>query len=213
MTNDDGASWNRAAHRHWGKYRGFVVDRVDPRRLGRLRVRVPSLLGDAVTGWAWPVTPYPGLFLLPAVDDLVWVEFVEGDLQQPIWSGCGWARPGGTSEVPKEALDGYTDSAVLRTPGGNVVVISDKAGAERITVRSATGCEVVLDAAAKRVTVRADEVVVQQSGGAVQELATKAFVQQTFDKHTHPTGVGPSGPPTPLSTANQQALTRILKAQ
>ena len=45
----------RSQDRLWGKYRGTVVDRNDPEQLGRLRLRVPGLLGDAVTGWAWPV--------------------------------------------------------------------------------------------------------------------------------------------------------------
>jgi len=201
-----------AQSRHWGKYRGFVADRDDPERLGRLRVRVPSLLADAETGWAWPSVPYPGLFLLPAVGDLVWVEFAEGDLQHPIWTGCGWGKPGGTSEVPPEALDAYADTAVLRTPAGNAVILTDTKGGEQITVRSANGCEIVLDTATNRVTISAGEVVIS-TGGAVQELATKAFVEQTFDTHTHPTGVGPSGVPVQPSTTNARALTTVLKAQ
>lgn len=204
-----------AQNRYWGKYRGFVADRADPDRLGRLRVRVPSLLADAVTGWAWPVTPYGGkdvgFLFLPRVDDLVWVEFAEGDLNHPLWTGCAWAGPGGRSEIPKEAADGYPDVGVLRTASGNVIAISDAGGGERIVIRSKDGCEIVVDAAAGRVTVRADEVIVRGAGGNTQELATRSFVQQVFDTHVHPTGVGPSGTPQPTSDA--ASLTKVLKAE
>jgi uncharacterized protein involved in type VI secretion and phage assembly len=201
---------------HWGKYRAFVADRNDPEKLGRLRVRIPSLHGDAVTGWAWPVTPFggagTGLFALPQRDDVVFVEFVEGDPAQPLWSGCAWAKPGGQSEVPAEALDGYPDAVVLRTNAGHTVVLSDVDGEERITIRAAGGCELVLDPNANRVTVTAGEVVVVGSpDGTAQELATKAFVQNVFDTHTHATGVGPSA--TPVPTSDPSSLTTVLKAE
>ena len=205
----------QAERKHWGKYRGIVVARDDPERLGRLKVLVPSLLGDAVTGWAWPAACYAGakigLFALPLVDDVVWVEFMEGELEHPIWSGAAWAKPDGQSELPPPALDSYPDQVVLRTPSGHQIVLRDVDGSERITIRAATGCEVVLDPVANRVTVRADEVVVRGAGGSVQELATKSFVQNVFEQHVHPTGVGPSSQPVPTPVPDQ--LTAILKAE
>jgi uncharacterized protein involved in type VI secretion and phage assembly len=204
-----------SGRKHWGKYRGFVSDRDDPEKLGRLKVRVPSLLADALPGWAWPVTPYGGagvgLFALPQLDDIVWVEFMEGDLGQPLWTGCAWAKPDGQSELPQEALDGYPDAVVLRTASGHVVVLSDAEGHELITVRASNGAEVVLDAAADRITVKAGEVVVRGAGGEVQELATKSFVKDVFDAHTHATGTGPSATPVPAS--DPKSLTTVLKAE
>jgi uncharacterized protein involved in type VI secretion and phage assembly len=201
--------------KHWGKYRGLVVDRNDPDRLGRLRVRVPSLVADALPGWAWPVTPYGGagigLFALPKLGDIVWVEFMEGELAHPLWSGCAWAKPKGRTELPPEAVAAYPDAVVLKTAAGHTVVLSDVDGQERITVRAASGCEVVLDATANRVTITADEVIVARPDGAAEELATKSFVQKVFDTHTHATGVGPSA--TPLPTSDPASLTAVLKAQ
>jgi uncharacterized protein involved in type VI secretion and phage assembly len=206
----------RMENRHWGKYRGIVADRNDPDQLGRLRLRVPSLLADAVTGWAWPATPYAGagigLLALPQKDDLVWVEFLEGDLEHPIWSGGSWAKPGGQTEIPQEATGAYPDQVVLKTRSGNVVVLSDADGDEQIIIRAASGCEVVLDPNAKRVTVQADEVIVQSAGGGtVEELATKSFVTDVFDQHVHPTGVGPSSQPVPIVVPHP--TTTVLKAQ
>lgn len=207
----------RNESRHWGKYRGLVVDREDPEQLGRLKVRVPSLLGDAVTGWAWPVSPYAGanvgFFFIPQVGDLVWVEFAEGDLEHPLWTGCGWAKPGGTSEVPDEARENYPHQAVIRTKSGHVIILSDAPGSELITIRAKSGCEVTLDPNANKVTVQADEIVLRGSSGSTEELATKSFVTQVFDTHTHPTGVGPSGKPLLDSTTNPRSLTSIVKAE
>jgi uncharacterized protein involved in type VI secretion and phage assembly len=202
--------------KYWGKCRGLVVDRNDPEQLGRLRLKVPSIFGAAETGWASPASPYAGadvgFFFLPQVDDMVWVEFEEGDLDHPIWSGGFWGRPGGRPEVPSEARAAYPDQAVIKTKSGHVIVLSDVAGAQRITIRAKNGCQIVLDPQNSTVTIQADEVHIRGSGD-VQELATKTFVQQVFDAHTHPTGVGPSGPPSKLSTLEPRSLTSVLKAE
>ena len=207
----------RIENRYFGKYRGTVVDRADPQKLGRLKLNVPSVLADAVTGWAWPAAAYAGkgigLFAVPQVGDIVWVEFAEGELDQPLWTGCAWAAPGGQSEIPADAQQGHPDRVVLRTPSGNTVIMGDEADKETIVVRTKAGCEIVLDPKAGRVTVRADEVVVRGSGGKVEELATKTFVTQVFDLHTHPSGVGPTGKPVLDSTTNPKSLTKVLKAE
>lgn len=40
-----------------GIYRGICFDVGDPENRMRIRVKVPQLLGDAPTGWAWPCLP------------------------------------------------------------------------------------------------------------------------------------------------------------
>lgn len=42
--------------RFLGIYRGVVVDSNDPNNQGRIRMLVPQILGEAVTGWAYPIT-------------------------------------------------------------------------------------------------------------------------------------------------------------
>ena len=91
----------RLDRKFYGKYRGFVVDNVDPGQLGRLKLRVPSVLGnEVVSGWALPCASYggdanQGFFFIPEVGAGVWVEFEEGDLEFPIWVGTFWSKPGG----------------------------------------------------------------------------------------------------------------------
>lgn len=207
----------RAEGKYWGKYRGFVQDNNDPEQLGRLKVTVPSLLADAVSGWAWPAVPYAGagigFFFMPQVGDLVWVEFIEGELDHPLWTGCSWGKPGGQSELPEEALQSYPQQQVIKTPSGNVIIINDRSGSESITVRTKEGTEIVIDRSGQKITIQADSVIAQGSSEMPEELATKTFVQTIFDTHTHPSGVGPTGPPLVLSTTNPKSITRVLKAE
>jgi hypothetical protein len=118
----------QAERRCYGKYRGLVVDNADPAQLGRLRLRVPSLLGhDVVTGWATPCVPYggaaaQGMLFVPDRDAGVWVEFEEGDLEFPIWVGTFWSKPGASSELPiPVTADGSPGSAVQDPPTCKVI--------------------------------------------------------------------------------------------
>ena len=108
--------------RYFGKYRAFVVDNEDPEQLGRLKLTVPSVLGEeVVTGWAMPCVPYggeanQGFFFIPEVGAGVWVEFEEGDLEFPIWVGTFWSKPGGTSEVPTPNDETGADTGSIQDP-------------------------------------------------------------------------------------------------
>jgi uncharacterized protein involved in type VI secretion and phage assembly len=147
--------------RYHGKYRGLVVDNRDPEDLGRLRVQVPSVLGDeVVTGWATPCVPYggnagTGWFVLPDIGAAVWVEFEEGDLEFPVWVGTYWSKPGGKSEVPgPNQPDGSAAPSggpaptrrILKTAGGHTIQIEDEAGQEMILIhQAADDLTIVLD--------------------------------------------------------------------
>jgi hypothetical protein len=92
------ASGQSAPNRYYGKYRGRVIDNVDPLFLGRIIPEVPALSG-MVLNWALPCTPYAGeevgFYAIPPIGANVWIEFEAGDPHYPIWSGCFWA-PGET---------------------------------------------------------------------------------------------------------------------
>ena len=136
-------------HRFYGKYRGLVVDNADPEQLGRLKVKVPSVLGgDVVTGWAMPCTPYggsanQGFLFIPEVDAGVWIEFEEGDLEFPIWVGTFWSKPGGDSELPKLKKDvgsdetGFQDpptAKIIKTVAGHTIELEDADSKEMIRI-------------------------------------------------------------------------------
>lgn len=73
--------------RFFGMYRGVVVSNSDPQGKGRLKLKVPQVLLDEVTGWADPVTQPGVLRTTPAVGEGVFVVFEGGDPSFPIWTG------------------------------------------------------------------------------------------------------------------------------
>ena len=55
----------------YGKYRGTVVNNVDPEQIGRIQVTVPDVAGFLPGSWAMPCLPVTGLnmgmFTVPTV--------------------------------------------------------------------------------------------------------------------------------------------------
>ena len=41
----------------YGLFRGIVCDNYDPRSLKRLRVKIPDVCGEELSGWAMPCFP------------------------------------------------------------------------------------------------------------------------------------------------------------
>ena len=41
--------------KYYGIYRGVVVDALDPKEVGRIKMMVPQVSGEEVTDWAWPI--------------------------------------------------------------------------------------------------------------------------------------------------------------
>lgn len=87
--------------RYYGKYRGKVIENIDPLIQGRIIAEVPALPGSLLN-WAMPSVPYAGFqvgfFAIPPLGANVWIEFEQGNPGRPIWSGCFW----GEGEVPLE---------------------------------------------------------------------------------------------------------------
>lgn len=73
--------------RFFGLYRGVVADNADPLNQGRLKLKVPQILADTVTEWAWGVEVPQVKTTPPDIDQGVWVMFEGGDPNFPIWVG------------------------------------------------------------------------------------------------------------------------------
>ena len=106
-----------------GTYAGFVVDNADPAQIGRVKVRVPCLHGtsqssyeiiaDADLPWALPAgmpsgnsSTSGGLSHIPGANDQVWVRYLDGELEKPIWEWGNQTIPG---------ISNYPDSKILHS--------------------------------------------------------------------------------------------------
>jgi uncharacterized protein involved in type VI secretion and phage assembly len=132
----------------YGKYRGKVIDNVDPKQIGCIRVSVPAVLGTGTQSWAYPCVPYAGLqtgfFSIPPIGANVWVEFEGGDPDHPIWTGCFW----GPGETPALALLSPPTIAhiAMQTTMQNSLLISDAPGpAGGILLQTATGAMISIN--------------------------------------------------------------------
>jgi uncharacterized protein involved in type VI secretion and phage assembly len=133
----------------YGKYRGVVTDVNDPRMIGRIKAMVPDVMGDRESGWAMPSVPFGGdgmgFFALPKVGAGVWIEFECGDPDYPIWSGCWW---GSVAEVPPKLLAPPPPSkkVMIVTEGGHSLLLDDTPGIGGITLETADGAKIVMNA-------------------------------------------------------------------
>lgn len=135
--------------RYYGKYRGTVINNIDPLQIGRILVMVPDVSALLPTSWAMPCVPIAGkqmgTFVVPQVGAGVWIEFEQGDPDYPIWVGGYW---GTVAEVPALALAGIPadPNIVIQSALQNSIVISDLPGPTGgIMLKSTTGASIIVN--------------------------------------------------------------------
>ncbi|MDY7091991.1 MAG: phage baseplate assembly protein V [Acidobacteriota bacterium] len=135
--------------KYYGKYRGTVLNNVDPMQQGRIQAQVPDVSALVPSTWAMPCLPAAGiqngLFTVPPIGAGVWVEFEQGDPDFPIWVGGFWGSP---AEVPALALTvpPAVPALTLQTTLGNGMVVSDLPGPTGgIMLKSTTGATLIVN--------------------------------------------------------------------
>lgn len=99
-----------SGHKQLQEYRAKVVDDEDPKKLLRVKVRVPGWW-DAVPDDDLPWAEYRfndaryrgGQFVPAEVDDWVWIDFPNGDTRYPRITGWCHFAPEGEPEQPHES--------------------------------------------------------------------------------------------------------------
>ena len=135
--------------RYYGKYRGMVLNNVDPMKIGRVQVQVPDVIGPGLSSWAMPCAPYAGIqqgvFMIPPIGSGVWVEFEQGDPDYPIWVGGYW---GSAAEVPAlaQAVPPGLGVFVVQTLAQNTLTITDTPGPTGgLFFKSTTGATLMIN--------------------------------------------------------------------
>lgn len=155
-----------------GLYIGSVVDRDDPEQLGRVRVRVPGLLEPA-SAWAFPLgtsgggSKDRGLFAVPEVGAEVGLLFHQGDIDQPYYLAGHWGKPGGKSEVPKEAQREKPTNRVLATETFRIE-LDEEPGSRALRITNLKTQDVIeLDAESNAVRIKGTAALVLEATGLV----------------------------------------------
>jgi hypothetical protein len=139
--------------KYYGKFRGTVINNIDPLQMGRIQVQVAEVTGLIPTTWAMPCVPIAGtqagVFMIPPLLSGVWVEFEHGDPNYPIWVGGFW---GSTADVPALALAPPAippgQNIVVQTVAQNTLVLSDSPPTPisgGIVLKSTTGAMIVVN--------------------------------------------------------------------
>lgn len=147
--------------RFFGKYRGTVVNNIDPLQIGRIQAIVSDVSNLVPTSWAMPCLPVAGInmgmFTVPPIGSGVWIEFEQGDPDYPIWVGGYW---GSAAEVPVMAhlVPPAVPGITLQTALKNGIVISDTPGP--------TGGILIQTAAGAMLSVSEVGIVISNGQGA-----------------------------------------------
>jgi hypothetical protein len=140
-------------NRYYGKYRGLVINNIDPLQIGRVMVQCADVLGEIPSSWALPCVPaagiQAGMFIVPPIGSQVWVEFEQGNPDYPIWTGGFW---GLVADVPVFATAPPAippgQNIVLQTSGQNTLILSDAPPTPAtggIVLKSVSGAMIVVN--------------------------------------------------------------------
>jgi uncharacterized protein involved in type VI secretion and phage assembly len=185
-----------AAGRVYGVVIGVVTNIDDPDSLARVKVSYPWMGDDTESPWARVVTPMAGndrgIVCRPEIGDEVLVLFEHGDVRFPYVIGGVW----NATDTPPQNRGTDTDNNIrmIRSRSGHEITLDDTSGSEKIVIVDSSASHKI-ELSSSGVVVISNSVKVGSANSSESLVLGDAFMQ-LFNQHTHPTGVGPSGPPT-----------------
>lgn len=109
-------------NKYYGIYQGVVSNIKDTEKRGRIKVQCPDVLGEVESAWCDPVIQVAydggGDFCMPAVEETVWIMFIAGDANRPVWFGNWWQKemtPIGTNYIKLDdtRIISYKDFSIV----------------------------------------------------------------------------------------------------
>ena len=163
---------------HYGLWRGVVEDVRDPEFRCRVRVRIAGIHSEdanlvpvASLPWAEPCFPIAGdnhgdVNVPYTVGDFVWIQFVGGEPDQPVYMGGWYGMKGSVPETPSEVVNSqYPKRRIIKTKKGHKIELSDEDSASEIKITDAKGNVIHLDTEENVLTIKWDGNVVEEISG------------------------------------------------
>jgi hypothetical protein len=85
--------------RYYGVYRAVVKDNKDPNKQRRIKVSITQVTGNEITDWVWPMEPSSIHTEVPVVGQGVWVTYIGGDPEYPVWLGSFGKNQGKNKQI------------------------------------------------------------------------------------------------------------------
>ena len=158
-----------------------VTNIKDPEN--RNRVLCKPITGDnekdiLETEWADVIQPLSGknagTFLLPSVNDIVLIAYLDGDPHCPFVVGGVWDKQ---STAPYTMKDGKNKDFSFKTPTGSEIHFTDEKDKQKIEVKTPKGTEITLDDEKETVTVtdknKKNSLTIKIKDGEVELKAEK----------------------------------------
>lgn len=176
---------NAHGRQYIGKYRGKVLDNVDPLFQGRIIADVPAVAGS-VLNWALPCTPYAGFgvgfYAIPPIGANVWIEFEGGDPNYPVWAGCFWGPEDilHVPELPSPEVKVFKTEFVT-------MVLSDLPEAGGFTLKclpAAVDVPLTMTFDSTGITLRCPEATIKMTPASVTVTVPESVVEMTAETIT-----------------------------
>jgi len=133
---------------------GIVTDNKDPDKLGRVKVKSPSLSMQDTTWWAPIVSQGAGKnrgwFFLPELEDEVLVMFEHGDIGRPMIIGALW---NGKDKPPGSNSSGSNPKRLFKSRAGDLIEFDDEGG--KVTISDGGGKGQIVIDKSNKITIEA----------------------------------------------------------
>jgi len=148
-----------------GLVEGIVVDNVDPEKLGRVKVKFPTLPEAPESTWARLAMPMAGRergwMTIPEVEDEVLVSFVHGNHDNAVVVGSLY---NGVDTPPYANEDSENNLRVFQSRSGHRLTFDDTKGEERMELISHNEeIRVIWDAKEKTVSVYSGKDIIVEA--------------------------------------------------